>query len=183
MSDVIFEPINVEAPPGLDGLEESAPPPPPPIEEPARAIEATEATESEGPMKASEPAQAAVPAPKKRGRPKGSPNKPKPQTKATAATEPSRPSRASTPIESKASESERATATTVEKTIKSPKKRKPGAKMESEEDSSEEEREVYRKLTSDDLETNILSFLVNRRTEQQTKRRDLWTNLARSGLK
>ena len=157
MSDVIFEPINVEAPPGLHGLEESVPTPP---------IEERAPYESEGPMKASEPAQAAVPAPKKRGRPKGSPNKPKPQTKATAATE---PSRAPTPA--------------IEPARAPPKKRKPAATVDSEEETSDDEREVYRKLTSDDLETNILSFLVNRRTEQQTKRRDLWTNLARSGLK
>ena len=118
MSDVIFEPINVdaqveapvapqvEAPPGLSGLEEP-----------------TGDAENKPPIKESGSTHVsmAAPAPKKRGRPKGSPNKPKAQTKETVATEP----------------------LAIEPTRAPPKKRKPAAKMESEEESSEEQQQLF----------------------------------------
>ena len=157
MSDVIFEPIATEpstAPPGLEEGEAASSSDPPPPDPPTQEVVAEPVT--------------VTPEPKKRGRPKGSPNKPKAPAK----------------------EPEPVPAAPAPKTKAAPKARAPRTKQppqpppeEEESSSDEEERQIYHKLKSDDLETSILQFLTNRRVEQQTKRKDLWANLARSGLR
>ena len=159
MSDVIFEPIAKEssvdtAPPGLGETEAASSSDPPPVHDPP-----TQEAVVEPP---------AAPEPKKRGRPKGSPNKP---TAAPKEPDPVPLAEAPPPkVKTKA----------IPKT-KAPKVKQPPPEEDS--SSDEEERQIYHKLKSDDLETSILQFLNNRRIEQQTKRRDLWANLARSGLR
>ena len=49
-------------------------------------------------------------------------------------------------------------------------------------DSSSEEEMVSR-LMEDDMETQILQFLSARKRDQESKRRNLWQNLASSGLR
>ena len=154
MSDVIFEPIAKELSAAPHGLEEEV---------------ADSSIRDPPPDPPAKKVVAESQAPKKpRGRPKGSTNKPK-------APPPKEPEPAPQPPPPQA------------KTKTAPKAKAPRAKIAppiSEEDSSsEEEREIRHTLTSDDLETSILQFLTNRRFEQQTKRKDLWANLARSGLR
>ena len=50
------------------------------------------------------------------------------------------------------------------------------------EDSSTSEEEMVGRLMEDDMETQILQFLTARKRDQESKRRNLWHNLASSGL-
>ena len=165
MSDVIFEPIATEsstAPPGLSEGEvasssDSTPPPDPPTQE----VVAEPVT--------------VTPEPKKRGRPKGSPNKPKAPAKEPDPVPPPQAPTQAPPPKAKTKATPKARAPKV--------KQPPQPPTEEESSSDGEERQIYHKLKSDDLETSILQFLTNRRVEQQTMRKDLWANLARSGLR
>ena len=50
-------------------------------------------------------------------------------------------------------------------------------------DSSTSEEEMVGRLIEDDMETQILQFLSARKRDQESKRRNLWQNLASSGLR
>ena len=50
-------------------------------------------------------------------------------------------------------------------------------------DSSTSEEEIVDRLVQDDMETQILQFLSTRKRDQEMKRRNLWQNLASSGLR
>ena len=50
-------------------------------------------------------------------------------------------------------------------------------------DSSTSEGEMVGRLIEDDMETQILQFLSARKRDQESKRRNLWQNLASSGLR
>ena len=50
-------------------------------------------------------------------------------------------------------------------------------------DSSTSEEEMFRRLMEDGMETQILQFLSARKRDQESKRRNLWQNLASSGLR
>ena len=50
-------------------------------------------------------------------------------------------------------------------------------------DSSTSEEEKVGRLIEDDMETQILQFLSARKRDQESKRRNLWQNLASSGLR
>ena len=50
-------------------------------------------------------------------------------------------------------------------------------------DSSTSEEEMVGRLMEDDMETQILQFLSARKRDQESKRRNLWQNLASSGLR
>ena len=50
-------------------------------------------------------------------------------------------------------------------------------------DSSTSEEELVDRLVQDDMETQILQFLSTRKRDQEMKRRNLWQNLASSGLR
>ena len=50
-------------------------------------------------------------------------------------------------------------------------------------DSSTDEDEMIGRLMEDDMETQILQFLSARKRDQESKRRNLWQNLASSGLR
>ena len=50
-------------------------------------------------------------------------------------------------------------------------------------DSSTSEEDMVGRLIEDDMETQILQFLSARKRDQESKRRNLWQNLASSGLR
>ena len=50
-------------------------------------------------------------------------------------------------------------------------------------DSSTSEEEMVGRIIEDDMETQILQSLCARKREQESKRRNLWQNLASSGLR
>ena len=50
-------------------------------------------------------------------------------------------------------------------------------------DSSTSEEDMGGRLIEDDMETQILQFLSARKRDQESKRRNLWQNLASSGLR
>ena len=50
-------------------------------------------------------------------------------------------------------------------------------------DSSTSEEDMVGRLIEDDMETQILQFLSARKRDQDSKRRNLWQNLASSGLR
>jgi hypothetical protein len=126
-------------------------------------VEAAEAPESQEPVDADEPPEAleptpvapeppaAAPAPKKRGRP----------PKAKAEAPPPAPKVRATP--------------------KPKAVRKPQPPVEESSDSSDIDdtlRNVYHHVAKPDMETTILQFLVNRKQQESTRRRELWGRLA-----
>ena len=50
-------------------------------------------------------------------------------------------------------------------------------------DSSTSEEDVVGRLMEDDMSTQVLRFLTARKRDQESKRRNLWQNLASSGLR
>ena len=50
-------------------------------------------------------------------------------------------------------------------------------------DSSTSEEEMVGRLLEDDMSTQVLRFLTARKRDQESKRRNLWQNLASSGLR
>ena len=50
-------------------------------------------------------------------------------------------------------------------------------------DSSTSEEEMVGRLMEDDMSTQVLRFLTARKRDQELKRRNLWQNLASSGLR
>ena len=97
-----------------------------------------------------------VPVKRPRGRPKGK-----------AAPKVAPPPKAKVP---KAPKLERAVTT----------RRKPEPEYS---DSSTSEEDMVGRLIEDDMETQILQFLSARKRDQESKRRNLWQNLASSGLR
>ena len=95
-----------------------------------------------------------APAPKKRGRP--------PKAKAEPKAAPGLPKA---------------------KVAPKPRARKPPPPPESESDSSSDVEEtlknVYRHVQKPSMETAILQFLVNRKQSEATRRRELWSQLAK----
>ena len=106
--------------------------------------------------------EAAIAAPKKRGRPK----------KEAVATE-----EAITPVTKAVTKA----ATPKTKAKAAPKKMKPPPIIEeesSDEDVDETLRNVYNHVAKPDMETAILQFLVNRKQTETQRRRTLWSQLA-----
>ena len=100
-------------------------------------------------------AESTPPAPKKRGRPpkaKAEPNAAPGLPKAKPAPKPKPRARKAPPPESESDSS-----SDVEDTL----------------------RNVYRHVAKPDMETAILEFLVNRRQNEQTRRKELWSQLAK----
>ena len=50
-------------------------------------------------------------------------------------------------------------------------------------DSSTSEEDMVGRLMEDDMSTQVLRFLTARKRDQESKRRNLWQNLASSGLR
>jgi hypothetical protein len=50
-------------------------------------------------------------------------------------------------------------------------------------DSSTSEEDMVGRLLEDDMSTQVLRFLTARKRDQESKRRNLWQNLASSGLR
>ena len=115
---------------------------------------------------APEPPAPEPPAPKKRGRPP----KAKAEPKAPAKAEPKAPAKA-------------APGLPKAKPAPKPRARKAPPPPESESDSSSDVedtlRNVYKHVPVQDMETTILQFLVNRKQSEQTRRKELWSQLAK----
>ena len=60
-----------------------------------------------------------------------------------------------------------------------PRAKKPKTPPDSSSDEEEVLRNVYNHVSKPDMETAILQFLVNRRQSETTRRRELWSSLAR----
>ena len=153
MMSIVLEFVNPQEPAEVE--EPAKPTAPEPSEEAALAPSVeTEAllTQLEEIPEHSAP-EPPTPAPKKRGRP--------PKVKAVAKA----------PRLAKA------------KPAPKPRARKPPP-PESDSDSSSDVEEtlknVYKHVAKPDTETAILEFLVNRKTNKQSRRRDLWSRLARN---
>ena len=102
------------------------------------------------PVPAPEP-PAALPAPKKRGRPpKAKVEAPPPAPKVKAAPKPKAVKKPKPPVEESSDSSD------VDTTL----------------------RNVYNHVAKPDMETAILQFLVNRKQAESTRRRELWGRLA-----
>ena len=102
------------------------------------------------PVPAPEP-PAALPAPKKRGRPpKAKVEAPPPAPKVKAAPKPKAARKPKPPVEESSDSSD------VDDTL----------------------RNVYNHVAKPDMETAILQFLVNRKQAESTRRRELWGRLA-----
>ena len=155
MASIVLEPVNPQ---------ESVEAEEPVEEEPAALVqEAEQETEQAPPEKEGEqvltPVEIAepsppAPAPKKRGRPPKAKAEPKAPglPKAKPAPKPKPRARKPPPPESESDSS-----TDVEDTL----------------------RNVYRHVAKPDMETAILQFLVNRKQSEQTRRRELWGQLAK----
>ena len=100
-----------------------------------------------------------VPVKRPRGRPKG-----------TAKAKVAPPPKAKAVPVPKAPKLERAVTT----------RRKPEPEYS---DSSTSEEEMVGRLIEDDMSTQVLRFLTARKRDQESKRRNLWQNLASSGLR
>ena len=101
------------------------------------------------PQKISTPA--ALPAPKKRGRPpKAKAEAPPPPPKVKAAPKPKAARKPKPPVEESSDSSD------VDETL----------------------RNVYNHVAKPDMETAILQFLVNRKQAESTRRREVWGRLA-----
>lgn len=156
MASIVLEPVEFEAP---EPVEEDSTAPAEPVEEQAAApVEPVE--EEEGAPVGEEQlptpveiAESTPPAPKKRGRPPKAKAEPKAPglPKAKPAPKPKPRARKAPPPESDDSSSD------VEDTL----------------------RNVYRHVAKPDMETAILEFLVNRKQSEQTRRRELWSQLAK----
>ena len=124
----------------------------------ATAPEVTESVEDAAPIEESvaQPAPAEKPVKRPRGRPKGKAKaKPEPKPKAVPK------------------------APTLKREATTRRKPQP----EEYSDSSTSEEEMVGRLMEDDMETQILQFLSARKRDQESKRRNLWQNLASSGLR
>ena len=153
MAAIVLEPVNPQEPAEAEEVTED-----PPAEPEAQEETAPEPVEEEPPEPpAPEPPAPEPPAPKKRGRP--------PKAKAEAKA----PAKA--PGLPKA------------KPAPKPRARKPPPPPESESDSSSDVEEtlknVYRHVEKPSMETALLQFLVNRKQSEQTRRRELWSQLAK----
>ena len=157
MASIVLEPVEIESPAPVE--EDSAAPAEPVEEQAAAPVEPVEEEEGalvEGeqlptPVEIAEPTP---PAPKKRGRPPKAKAEPKAAPglpKAKPAPKPKPRARKAPPPESDDS------STDVEDTL----------------------RNVYRHVAKPDMETAILEFLVNRKQSEQTRRRELWSQLAK----
>ena len=154
MASIVLEPVNPQEAPEVEEATEEPP------AEPAEQEEATEPpadpVEEEilAPLETAEPPPPA-PAPKKRGRPPKAKAEPKAAPglpKAKPAPKPKPRARKAPPPESDSDSS-----SDVEETLKN----------------------VYRHVAKPDMETAILEFLVNRKQSEQTRRRELWSQLAK----
>ena len=118
----------------------------------AQAVEPEPVEETLTPVEVAEPSPPA-PAPKKRDRPPKAKAEPKAPglPKAKPAPKPKPRTRLPPP------ESDSDSSSDVEDTL----------------------RNVYRHVAKPDMETAILEFLVNRKQSEQTRRRELWSQLAK----
>ena len=155
MASIVLEPVNPQEAPEE---EEATDPPAEPAEPEKQEEPPHEPVEQEQvltPLETAEP-PALAPEPKKRGRPpknvepKAAPGLPK----AKPAPKPKAKPKARKPPPP-SSDSDR--SSDVEETLKN----------------------VYRHVAKPDMETAILEFLVNRKQSEQSRRRELWSQLAK----
>ena len=103
----------------------------------------------------------------------------------TATEEPPKetpqPKKRGRPPKAKAAPPEKPLEATKPKATPRPKVRKPKTPPPHDSSSDEEEvlQNVYNHVSKPDMETAILQFLVNRRQNEASRRRELWSSLAR----
>ena len=159
MAAIVLEPVNPQEPAEVEEVTED-----PPAEPEAQEETAPEPVEEEqvlAPVEIAEPSAPELPAPKKRGRP------PKAQAEPKAA--PGLPKAKPAP-----------------KPKAKPRARKPPPPSSDSDSSSDVEetlKNVYNHAltthSTTNMETAILEFLVNRKQSEATRRRELWSQLAK----
>ena len=151
MASIILEPVNPQEPAEVEETVEEPPAPKETEQAPSeQALPEPVGEEVLAPLEIPEPTPA--PAPKKRGRPPKAKAEPKAPGLPKAKPAPKPRARKPPPPESSSDSS-----SDVEDTLKN----------------------VYRHVAKPDMETALLQFLVNRKQGEQTRRKELWSQLAK----